>query len=159
MEKTLKPYDSVIAAKYLMGIANAQGLILNITKVQKLLYIAYGRFLADHGRPLLNDKPRAWPFGPVFPRTREEVDFGKLIYIDEEPSLQEIRQDKEVTELFEAIVKRYARYYASQLSEWSHMEGSPWEKTTKSPGFKWNDPIPDEYIKDYFSQSHGVQKS
>lgn len=42
-----KPYDSVLVANYLLALANEKGIILNTTKVQKLLYMAYGFLLAD----------------------------------------------------------------------------------------------------------------
>lgn len=149
MEKKEK-YDSVHTAKYLLAIAYSENIVLNVTKVQKLLYIAYGYFLSEKGRILLSEAPRAWPYGPVFPNTRKDVDFSKIIPLDSDEFV-EIEKDKDVTEFFELLVKKYSKYTAFQLSEWSHAEGGPWDLITKRPNFNWDDPISDDLIKKYFS--------
>ena len=146
----MNTYDSVIAAKYLLALAFNKGVILNTTKVQKMLFIAYGYFLAKHNHVLLTEEPRAWPYGPVFPRTRSKVDYGKLIELDS-PELKEIASDSKVKEVFTMIVDKYSSYTATQLSEWSHMQGSPWELTVRQPDFNWNQPIPDAFIQRYFT--------
>ncbi|PSR55481.1 hypothetical protein AHMF7605_19200 [Adhaeribacter arboris] len=143
-------YDSVTVANYLLALAYKKGIVLNVTKVQKLLFIAYGYFLAKYNQHLLNEPPRAWPFGPVFPKTRKQVDYSKIIGV-EDASLQEIAADPIVTDTLSRIIDRYSKFSASQLSDWSHMPGSPWDKTTKEASFTWDYPIPDEYIKEYFS--------
>ena len=149
MSAPLKTYDSVTAAKYLMALAFRKGIVLNVTKVQKMLFIAYGYFLSKYNHVLLKESPRAWPYGPVFPKTRKEIDFGKIIDVND-PDLKEIAQDELVTQAFERIIDKYSRYSASQLSDWSHMTGSPWHRTTQQRGFDWNHAIPNAFIKDYF---------
>lgn len=67
-----KPYDSVLVANYLLALANEKGVILNTTKVQKLLYMAYGLLLAEKNRIITDEQPKAWPYGPVFPKTRKK---------------------------------------------------------------------------------------
>jgi uncharacterized phage-associated protein len=150
MEKN-KTYDSVLAAKYLLALAAKKGHSLNVTKVQKLLFIAYGYFLAKYGHAFLKEKPKAWPYGPVFPRTRKKVDYS-IIYRTEDQEFTEIAADLEVTQLFEHLIDTYAKYTANQLSEWSHMVGSPWDKTRQQKGFDWNAEIPDNVIENYFLQ-------
>ncbi len=150
MAENLEQYDSVTAAKYLLALAYQKGIVLNVTKVQKMLFIAYGYFLARHNHALLTETPKAWPFGPVFPKTRSRIDFGKMIPVND-PELATIAQDELVTQVFNRIIDKYSRYTAGQLSDWSHTLGSPWERTTKLSGFDWNRAIPDSYIKEYFS--------
>lgn len=147
----MRTYDSTVVAKYLLALAYQKGLVLNVTKVQKLLFIAYGYFLARYNHELMNEKPKAWPFGPVFPRTRSELDFSKIIEVSDD-SLREIAADPTVTEVLGKIIDNYANFSATQLSEWSHMPGSPWDKTTRETSFSWNQSIPNEYIKEYFSE-------
>ncbi len=125
-------------------------IVLNITKVQKLLFIAYGYCLAKHNRVILDERPKAWPYGPVFPKTRNKVDFSKVPTLDD-IEFSEISQDDIVKEVFNMAIDKYSEYSASKLTSWSHMPGGPWDMTTKSEGFDWNNPIPDEYIKEYFS--------
>lgn len=149
MQNTLNKYDSVIAAKYLLALAYQKGIVLNVTKVQKMLFIAYGYFIANHNHTLLTENPKAWPFGPVFPRTRKKIDFGKVITLSD-TDLEGIKKDELVTDIFNNIIDKYSKYSASQLSDWSHMKDSPWDKTTKQSGFDWNQTIPDDFIKEYF---------
>ncbi|MDQ3292209.1 MAG: DUF4065 domain-containing protein [Bacteroidota bacterium] len=143
-------YDSVTVANYLLALAYKKGIVLNVTKVQKLLFIAYGYFLAKYNQHLMNEPPRAWPFGPVFPKTRKQVNYSKIIEV-EDPALKEIASDPVVSDTLNRIIDKYSKFSASQLSDWSHMPGSPWDKTTKEASFTWDYPIPDEYIKEYFS--------
>lgn len=144
-----KTYDSIIAAKYLMALACSKGQCLNTTKVQKLLYIAYGYALAHYGYRIVSESPQAWPFGPVFARTQKKVDYS-IEYSKSDEDFEEIRDDKEINALFNEIIDKYSGFSAKKLSDWSHIEDSPWHKTTMTHDFKWSKQIPDEYIKDYF---------
>lgn len=146
----MRKYDSVEVARYMMAIANQKGIVLNVTKVQKLLFIVYGYFLAKHNRVLIDEQPKAWPFGPVFPRTRKHIDYGKIVNIDHE-YIQSVKKDNDLTEFLNWLLDGSGDLTASELTEWSHKEGSPWHKTTKQKDFKWSDPIPDEYIREYFT--------
>lgn len=49
---------------------NKYGALLNKTQINKLLFICYGMYLAATGGKVLfeDDTPKAWPYGPVFPR-------------------------------------------------------------------------------------------
>jgi len=149
MPEAHKTYNSIVAAKYLLALANEMGIILNATQMQKLLFIAYGYVLANEGFSLCDETPKAWPFGPVFPRVQKKVTTDKVIILSD-PDLSEIKMDQYVTKLFTDVISKYHKFSASQLSNWSHMKDSPWEKTTKMEGFKWNQYIPDEYITSYF---------
>lgn len=151
METQVRSYDSVLAAKYLLAIAYSKGEVLNVTKVQKLLYMAYGYFLAKRNRIILEEAPKAWPYGPVFPRTRKKVDYSKIIPL-ESAEFSSIKEDEEVTDFFNLLIDKYSHFTASQLSEWSHKDGGPWDKMTKKKGFNWNASISDEYIQEYFSK-------
>lgn len=144
-------YDSVTVARFIIAKANEKGCPVNMTKVQKLLYIAYGIFLAVKDERLTDEHPQAWPYGPVFPRTR-----NKLLKTDfygiglDDPGLAGISSDDETVSLINLVFRSFGNWSASQLSEWSHSEGSPWERAVSSDGFKWGDRIPDEYISSFF---------
>ncbi|MEA5403896.1 type II toxin-antitoxin system antitoxin SocA domain-containing protein [Arcicella sp. DC2W] len=145
-------YDSITAAKYMVALAREQNKLLNATQLQKLLFIAYGFALAksDSNESLLNESPRVWPFGPVFPKVHSQFKYFDS-NIDKD-SLGAIAQDVEVTTLFNKIINSYSRYSASQLSDWSHSKGSPWEITTRDNGYVWDTTISDEVIMNYFKK-------
>jgi uncharacterized phage-associated protein len=146
----MKTYDSTLLARYLVSFAYNKKLPLNVTKLQKLLYIIYGFYLAEHGHLIVNESPKIWPFGPVFPRVHKEVDATQILDLDD-AQFEPINADLKLIEVLHAIVDKYAKFSATQLSNWSHMAGSPWDKTVKDSGSQWNTVIPDEYITRYFS--------
>lgn len=146
-------YDSVLLAKYIVAVANDKGIFMNITKVQKLLYAAYGVYLAVKGGRLTDEHPQAWPYGPVFPKTRRKLlklDFADIKKTDSD--FVDLVSDGELSSLFNLIFRTYGSWTAAQLTEWSHREGSPWEMATLAEDFKWGSEIPDEYIHDYFKR-------
>lgn len=146
-------YNSVDIAKLITAYANNNQYSINITKVQKLLYIAYGVYLAVRGKRLTNEHPQAWPYGPVFPTTRNKLNKIDLNLIDNtNADISRLYEDESLMKLIELVFRSFGKNNAGSLSEWSHKEGSPWEKTTKIKGFKWGDVIPDSYIKEYFDK-------
>lgn len=139
--------NSVTLARYIAAYANTHGFVINMTKLQKLLYITYGVYLAVTGNRLTNEHPQAWPYGPVFPTTR-----NKLL----KKNLEEIQifEDASITDEVKSCVKlvfnSFGKYNASFLSAWSHKPNSPWDKTVNQDSFKWGNTISDEYIQPYF---------
>jgi uncharacterized phage-associated protein len=83
----------------------------------------------------------------VFPKTRK-IDFDKVPELGE-PRFNEISRDSTVTNICNKIIDTFASFSAGQLSKWSHSDGGPWHLTTQQSGFKWNNIIPDELIKNY----------
>ena len=144
-------YDSIIAAKYMLALAQSRGKILNATQLQKILFIAYGYMLAKDNELILSEAPKAWPFGPVFPRVQNKVNAYSSYNLNS-PEFNDIKENEIVTSLFNQLIDKYSKYSATQLSDWSHSEGSPWDETTKQAGFKWNMVIPDILIKNYFAK-------
>lgn len=148
---SMRTYDSVLVARYMLSLAFEKRIALNVTKVQKLLFMLYGFFLAKYNERIIDEAPKAWPYGPVFPNTRKKVDYGNILDSND-PCFSEIKADKPLNDMLNIIIDNYSSYTASQLSDWSHMKGSPWEITTKQEDFDWNTPISDDLIKAYFSE-------
>lgn len=130
------------------------GVILNKTQMQKILFICYGLCLAKFDRPLFtDDEPRAWPFGPVFPRTYRsyvEVIPPNLTIAEKEEYLKEINILREISQ----IVDLCYNISANRLSEWSHLKDSPWYKTVfRDENVQWNRTIDNDVIKDFFNNN------
>lgn len=146
-------YNSVVVAKYIVAYANENRYAINITKLQKLLYITYGIYLAVTNERLTNEHPQAWPFGPVFPTTRKRLlkkDLDTITMSDED--LKEISKDSNMISLMNLVFSTFGSYTASALTAWSHKPDSPWDKASKAPLFVWGDVINDELILDYFKK-------
>lgn len=61
------PYDSRDVAAFAARCCITEGYEHNITKIQKLVYCAYGVVLAARGIRLCDESPKAGQYGPVFP--------------------------------------------------------------------------------------------
>lgn len=144
-------YNSVTVALYIVAVMNNMKLEVNMTKLQKLLYIAYGTYLAIKNCRLTNEHPQAWPYGPVFPTTRNKLLKKDLSVINISiPELADIRNDIEMQQLVMLVLNGFGRKNATTLSVWSHQSGSPWDRVVSQAGFTWGERIPDEYIQEYF---------
>lgn len=142
-------FDSRDVAAYIAQECIKNGYRYNNTKIQKLLYCAYGAVLAGRNRRLCDEYPRAWQYGPVFPKVFKAVskgqDLAQYSYVVRDSGLDDIKK------LVDTSVRIFGKYNATALSKWSHKTGSPWDTVTSQDGFKWNDFIPDDLISDYFA--------
>jgi uncharacterized phage-associated protein len=149
-------YDSLLIARYIMAKCNElkednPDYEYNNTKIQKLLYVLYGFYWAKRKLRLTNEQPKLWPYGPVFVDVFLDIQRNGFFMGDTKASLFETigKEDKEE---FDQHIKSLGKYMASALSEWSHEEGSPWSKTKSDVGGRWNTPIDDGYIEEYFRE-------
>lgn len=115
-------YDSLEIASYIDKKCrefNYYG--INNTKIQKLLYCCYGAVLVVEDKRLCKEYPRAWRYGPVFPRV--------FSYISKNKKLEDIKQvsfPKEIENILDIVIKFFGKFRGGQLSQWSHEDGSPW---------------------------------
>lgn len=152
--------DSIRLAELIRWIAYDKYKVwLNKTQLQKFMYISYGIYLALTGEKILeDDTPKAWPFGPVFPRVRKkvnvEVEPFEPVFIAEYNALSENEPLKKVIEFVTSTFKDYS---AKALSDWSHQDDGPWYQTVYPNGNtseeKWNQVIDDNKIKTYFQKN------
>lgn len=134
--------------------------MLNKTQINKILFYVYGAYLADTGEKLFNDDtPKAWVFGPVFPRVYKKVNVNELVKTFSREQIDAFNSNPKMLKLVSESVAKMHKISASSLTEWSHMDGSPWYNTIyefdESGKFlrqkDWSTRIEDELIKDYFS--------
>ncbi len=138
--------NSVDCANKIRWIAASKfRLNLNMTQTQKLLYISYGIELARAKTRLTNERPKAWPFGPVFPNVHRRLNFL------ETPNDPPAKFPEDILTLFNEVITAFGKIPASKLSEWSHSKDSPWDKAPKPPQTKWSGEISDKDIYEYFS--------
>ena len=140
-------YPSLQVAALVASICSQYGYPYSNTKIQKLLYCCYGCVLAVFGQRLCDEYPRAWQFGPVYPRVFNYINKGKEIAsVDVEFSLPE-----DVRELLVDVIKAFAPYSATALSNWTHKPGSPWHRFLFELEGEKNGFIPDDIIAEYFN--------
>jgi len=131
----------------------------------KLVYIAHGWHYGALDKPLINEHPEAWQYGPVIPSVYHEFKaFG-----DKPISRAAMDFDLETSDLVptprpespsaKVIVERiwdlYRPYSAVQLSSLTHRAGTPWYITWHERGgkdIKGTDIAPD-LIRDYYKKA------
>ena len=134
-------------AKDIVFLCNKNGYEVNNTKIQKLLYLFVGFCLINGIEEIydMDEKPKLWPYGPVFPKVHKKFKEIKEIKRDKIESIS----DKEAINILEKTVEKWGSVPAGKLSSWSHSEDSPWASLVKK-GAKWNTEIDLDYIKIYF---------
>ena len=177
-------YSAFAVANYFLDLAKKDGVKITPLKIQKLVYIAHGYHLAftardnpPNGSPLVNDEfAEAWRYGPVFPSLyhhfkrfggdpitefAEDIEFsydddtGKLDTKSITPKIDP--NDEFPCALLNKIWEVYGEYTGLQLSDITHREGTPWEKTWKRrKGFR-NAHIPNKAIIKYYRNRIGDQ--
>jgi uncharacterized phage-associated protein len=128
-------------------------------KLQKLVFYAYGWWLASYDEPLASEAPQVWQYGPVFsslysalaPFGMEPIDSPmRAVPIGSAPIVPE--SDVEVHELLEWVWQRYGGYGAGKLSDMTHAKGTPWQEEAEAHNYRVprNHTIPDARTKAYF---------
>lgn len=147
-----RPFDSLLVMAYIIQrCMHLHTPYINTTKLQKLMFCCYGVCLAKYGFRLSDESPEAWQYGPVFPSTLSELQkytyksVGRI-------STKEIdeKMPKEIKSLIDLTLMTFGKFAANQLSNWSHLPGSPWSITSKN-GKILREQIKDNLITDYFA--------
>lgn len=137
-------------------------MLLNKTQINKILFYVYGVYLAETKghRLFTDDMPKAWPFGPVFPRVYKKIDSEMVVSGFPNEYVEAFQSDQQALSIVENAVKAMHDMSAFDLTKWSHEEGSPWyltiynldnEGNIKSQN-PWNSRIEDKIIQEYFSK-------
>lgn len=103
-------------------------------KVVKLLYFAYGRYLARTGNKLFSSPIIAMPYGPVVAEIHDSFDGQREIVFEGMDAqvfddFSAIQRDHEISDLLMEILNDFGDYTASGLSRITHRAGSPWSRT------------------------------
>ncbi|GMO64284.1 MAG: hypothetical protein Ta2D_11180 [Rickettsiales bacterium] len=116
---------------------------INKTKISKLLYIIYGGFLALYKRSILTERPKYFPYGPVFPKVYKNYD--KLLPM-------QIVFSNDLKDIIDNALDTYGNMTAGQLTTLTHQAGTPWDIMNKN-GAKFNEPLDDNDIYNYFNNN------
>lgn len=162
------PYDVRAVANFFLDRAADAGQKLDHMKLQKLVYIAHGWYLAVTGEPLIYERVEAWPYGPVIPDLYHQLKQHGRSPIEErlsvvdletfEPIPASVYQGQDAAaiarsvDILQRVWARYGQLTALQLSTLTHKPGTPWDAvakdnaTTEPRGFV----ISDDRIRDHY---------
>lgn len=115
-------------------------------KLQKLLYYAYGCFLALYKERLFHEYVVAWQHGPVVADVYESYKAnGSNSIRNIDP--KQVEFSNNITDVLEFVYKEFGKYTAWALRNMTHEE-APW-KETKQPNV-----ICDKFIFNYFREHY-----
>jgi uncharacterized phage-associated protein len=111
-------------------------------KLQKLVYFAHGWWLALTGEPLVDEPIEAWNYGPVIPSVYHQFKHFGSENIDS-PALDMTLEGKQIRfkefslncpddntiSFLNRIWDVYSPHSAIELSNMTHINGSPWKTT------------------------------
>lgn len=124
---------------------------VTMLKLQKLLWYAYGWWLAQRDEPLFEARVEAWANGPVIPSVYhrwDEARRGARIEPDPKWNVDTIPED--VKAYLWKVWLEYGQYSAWRLREMTHAPGTPWHRCHRE-GVR-NVRIPDRLIRTYFAR-------
>jgi len=139
--------DSIDFAIYLNKKAQMLKKNINVTKIQKWLYICYGLNLALEKKQLLYERPRAWEYGPAFPRVHslQKKHNNSLDNLKTEASLSDLTN---YDEIITTTLNYFGNWTASELVAWTHEDGKAWNKAMLCNGI--NTPLDNLDIQNDF---------
>jgi uncharacterized phage-associated protein len=101
-------------------------------KLQKLLYFAQSKYLAQYGKPLFADPIEAWTFGPVVRAVYSEYkkcgSFPITVFDEDLSSTSSNKPPEPVETFLKRVWNQYGKYSARYLVSLTHKQGGPWRK-------------------------------
>lgn len=146
-------------ANFFLDRAEEAGRPMSAMKLQKLVYIAYGWYLALKGERLFNEDIEAWQHGPVisslyheFKRFRGSPIEGRATIYDYDSNDLNIpgvdQGDEDTLSILSRVWDIYSPFSGWALRNKTHQDGTPW-KAVYDPK-EMSKPIPDDLIAEHF---------
>lgn len=144
--------DSIEFARFLLKRATDKGIAINMTKLQKLIYICDGLMLANDAN-YINELAKALPYGPVYPRVykwylniiEKKLPLGNVATED-----MDFINQQQIQQIVDLVLDKFSNWSALDLTNWSHQKNSPWDITVKLNDGKMGGLIAKESMAIYF---------
>ncbi len=157
-------YDARAVANYFLDLAAKEGRPLDPMGIQKLVYFAHGWNLAIFGSPLIQQRVEAWDYGPVIadiyqafrefgrsPITQHarKFEFDPITgdVAETTPAIGDSDDSKSTRELLDRIWESHKHLTSIQLSNLTHLPGSPWSIARQQGKREIDDSLIREYTE------------
>lgn len=152
-------YKPAVVSNALMTIARTRGIALDHQKIQKLLFFVHVWSLVLHGESVVDERPEAWEFGPIFDSL-----FYRLRHVREDelsflPSLHTAtgsqvplwpaREDQRTWDIVTQVMTRYGRFTSLQVATLASEPGGPWAQSRAQQLAE----IPDDFVKKFYADT------
>lgn len=132
-------------AAYIAKLCAMKNYFVNLTKLQKLMYCAYGAVLVSSDLRICKDHPRAYPHGPVFPKLynfTKPFDFIDAL-LNRKENVESNLTESQI-KVIDAVINFFGKYNADELVAWSQHPNGAWFKSGNM------NQISDDLIIEYF---------
>ena len=137
------PYSSSLIANYYLHKDKAMK--NDIMKTLKMVYIAHGFHLALTENPLIKENVMAWQYGPVIPELYFQLKADNLIFTSQQEK-EDFDNNAELKKFLDAVYDKYCNKSGAELSNLTHIIGSPWDITVN----RFEALIKDDLIRDHY---------
>jgi uncharacterized phage-associated protein len=148
-------YFAAQIANEFISRGKRDGISVEPLKLQKLVYLAHGWHLAFLARPLIQEKVKAWKYGPVVPSLYRELKGHGACTISEPLAIPSNASplDNNAIAIIDEVWLKYGRMGGLTLSMLTHEPGFAWDLVRRgNEGNLKSPPIPDSYIRDEFER-------
>lgn len=156
-------YPATYVANNFIQLGFNEDIPITPMKLQKLVYFTHGYFLALHNQTLIQGSIKAWDYGPIIPVLYQEFkqygnrpidDFSYDIDCSQKTLVHFFvpENDVQASSMIHQIWDLYKGYSGIQLSNSTHLDGTPWHKTYNKMPYSRGRVIPDGLIKAYFRE-------
>jgi len=155
-------YDARYIANFILMKFDATSYLISNKKINKLIYICHGHFLAELHRSIIRNHVEAWEHGPVYrvvydsfkkfefrpiKDLAEYYDFRKGHQVIADPSCLSIGDQ----EFLYATCSKYIDFSANELEKLTHDPSGPWAEVFLGNRKSWSNRICTTEIGRYFS--------
>lgn len=147
-------HSSLVVAQSILNFAKKDGIYLSGGKLHKLVYFAQAIHLAAFGgRPLIDEKIKAWNFGPLVPELYNLIhQYGNKVLPYELPLIGITPIDKASSE-YTSIISTWSAYKDvndAHLKLVSTLKGTPWHQVWSDEYARYG-AIPEHVIQAYYA--------
>lgn len=159
----MKTYDARAVANFLLDYADEKKMRVTLMSVLKMIYYAHGWYLSQKRQPLVKQSFEAWDYGPVVRvvydafkgsgRAPLSTRAKRFDVISNEYKEIDEQLEAETAEFLKNVFDAYAHMEAFDLSNMTHVEGSPWDQVWNAPNGAINIgmKISNDQIRKWFS--------
>ena len=149
-------HDSRAIANIVVEKSKAGDRQITIMSLIKLVYFAHGWTLGYTGKPLICHDVEAWKFGPVIPEIYRAFGHQMIVTQKAQPfypgfgygPYYKTELNEEEADIVNTVYEKYSPLGAFQLSDITHIKGSPWSQCNDG---KFSQ-IPDNITKAYYKK-------
>lgn len=124
---------------------------INITRLQKYLYIIYGTYLVLYDKTISSEPPSCFETGPLFKTIQRDYKKNILNLNKQHQLINKIKNDKNLNKIIDNVINHFSKYEAYNIALWTMEENNAWSKAEKESD-RWGNELNDNDIKEDFKK-------